>query len=76
MAKKQNSQSIIAWQKENTELIRIHARKDERLSERIAHAVEDGRDKSRQSYILNAVRARLEAEGYPAPDGAGEQPGD
>ena len=76
MAKKQNNQAIIAWQKENTELIRIHVRKNEQLSERIAQAVEAGKDNSRQSYILNAVRARLEADGFPKPDTAEEQPGE
>lgn len=76
MAKKQNNQAIIAWQKENTELIRIHVRKNEQLSERIAQAVEAGKDNSRQSYILNAVRTRLEADGFPKPDTAEEQPGE
>lgn len=75
MAKKQNNQAIIAWQKENTELIRIHVRKAEMITERIANAVEAGKDNSRQSYILNAVRARLEADGFPKPDGT-EQPED
>ena len=93
MGNKQNSQSIIAWQKENTELIRIHARKDEHISDRIAQAharkdehisdriaqaVAQGKDKSRQAYILNAVRARLDADGFPTPEPENDkaQPGE
>ena len=65
MASKQNTKAIDAWNRENTDLIRIRTRKEEHLNERIQMAIERGFGKSRQSYILEAVRRALEADGIP-----------
>ena len=65
MASKQNTQAIDAWNRENTDLIRIRARKDEHLNERIQIAIDRGITKSRQAYILDAVRKALEADDIP-----------
>ena len=62
MASKQNTQAIDAWNRENTDLIRIRARKDEHLNERIQIAIDRGITKSRQAYILDAIRKALEAD--------------
>ena len=65
MPSKQNTQAIDAWNRENTDLIRIRARKEERLNERIQLAIDRGISKSRQAYILDAVRKALEEDGIP-----------
>ena len=65
MARRQNIKAIEAWNRENTDLIRIRARKTERLNERIKMAIDKGCGKRRQAYILNAVRKALEADGIP-----------
>ena len=65
MPSKQNTQAIDAWNRENTDLIRIRARKEERLNERIQLAIDRGIAKSRQAYILDAVRKALEEDGIP-----------
>jgi len=65
MPSKQNTQAIDAWNRENTDLIRIRARKEERLNERIQLAIDRGITKSRQAYILDAVRKALEEDGIP-----------
>jgi len=65
MASKQNTQAIDAWNRENTDLIRIRARKDEHLNERIQIAIDRGITKSRQAYILDAIRKALEADDIP-----------
>ena len=65
MARKQNIKAIEEWNRENTDLIRIRVRKKERLNERIQMAIEKGCGKSRQAYILEAVRKALEADGIP-----------
>ena len=65
MAKKQNIKAIEEWNRENTDLIRIRTRKNEHLIERIQMAIEKGCGKSRQGYILEAVRRALEADGIP-----------
>jgi len=65
MPSKQNTQAIDAWNRENTDLIRIRARKEERLNERIQIAIDRGITKSRQAYILDAVRKALEEDGIP-----------
>lgn len=65
MPSKQNIKAIEAWNRENTDLIRIRARKKEHLNERIQMAIEKGCGKSRQAYILEAVRKALEADGIP-----------
>ena len=68
MASKQNTQAIDAWNRENTDLIRIRARKEEHISERIQMAIEQGKAKSRQAYILDAIKKALEADGIPMLD--------
>ena len=65
MASKQNTQAIDAWNRENTDLIRIRARKDEHLNERIQIAIDRGITKSRQAYILDAIRKALESDDIP-----------
>ena len=65
MASKRNTQAIDAWNRENTDLIRIRARKDEHLNERIQIAIDRGIAKSRQAYILDAIRKALEADDIP-----------
>lgn len=65
MARKQNTKAIDAWQTEHVERIMIKPRKEEHLSERIQMAIDMGCGKSRQAYILDAVRKALEADGIP-----------
>ena len=65
MASKQNIRAIDAWNRENTDLIRLRARKDEHLNERIQIAIDRGITKSRQAYILDAVRKALEEDNIP-----------
>lgn len=65
MPSKQNIQAIDAWNRENTDLIRIRARKEEHLNERIQIAIDRGITKSRQAYILDAVRKALEDDDIP-----------
>lgn len=66
---KQNYALQNAWKKENTDRIQITPRKDLRLPERIAAAVDAGRAGSRQEYIIGAICERLERDGI-----AGEDP--
>lgn len=63
---KQNYAAINKWKQEKTERIQILPRKEEHLTERIQQAVDAGLSKSRQSYIIEAVKARLDADGIPA----------
>ena len=65
MPSRQNEKAIDAWQTENVERIVIKPNKKERLSERIQIAIDRGVAKSRQAYILEAVRKALEADGIP-----------
>ena len=65
MPSRQNVKAIDAWQTENVERIVIKPNKKERLSERIQIAIDRGVAKSRQAYILEAVRKALEADGIP-----------
>ena len=65
MAKKQDIKAIDAWQSENIERIVIKPRKADHLSERIQIAVDRGITKSRQAYILDAVKRALDADGIP-----------
>ncbi len=65
MARKQDTKAIDAWQAEHVERIIIKPRKSEHFSERIQMAIEKGCGKSRQGYILEAVRKALEADGIP-----------
>ena len=67
--KKQDPVKIRAWKRENIDTIRAEARKELRLPERIAAAVDAGRASSRQEYIIGAICERLERDGI-----AGEDP--
>ena len=68
MSAKQNTNTVQKWMNENTDLIRIHTRKADQIPQRIQQAVDAGMSKSRQSYIIEAVKARLDADGIPAAD--------
>ena len=65
MASKQNTKAIDAWQAENIERILIKPRKSEHISDRIQIAIDRGIAKSRQAYILDAIRKALEADDIP-----------
>ena len=65
MASKQNLKAIDAWQAENVERIVIKPNKKEHISERIQIAIDRGITKSRQAYILDAIRKALEADDIP-----------
>ena len=65
MASKQNLKAIDAWQAENVERIVIKPNKKEHISDHIQIAIDRGITKSRQAYILDAVRKALEADDIP-----------
>lgn len=65
MPSKQNLKAIDAWQAENIERIVIKPNKKEHISDRIQIAIDRGIAKSRQSYILDAVRKALEEDDIP-----------
>lgn len=65
MASKQNLKAIDAWQAENVERIVIKPNKKEHISDRIQIAIDRGITKSRQAYILDAVRKALEEDDIP-----------
>lgn len=67
MPSKQNTKAIQEWQEANTDLIRIRSRKTDQIPQRIQQAVDAGLSKSRQSYIIEAVKQRLAADGIPEP---------
>ena len=76
MAKKQDIKAIDAWQSENIERIVIKPRKADHISERIQIAIDRGLTKSRQAYILDAVKKALDADGIPAIENGGVESGD
>ena len=76
MAKKQDIKAIDAWQSENIERIVIKPRKADHISERIQIAIDRGLTKSRQAYILDAVKKTLDADGIPEIEGGGVESGD
>ena len=65
MAKKQDIKAIDAWQSENVERIVIKPRQSDQSTERIQIAIDRGIAKSRQAYILDAVKKALDADGIP-----------
>ena len=67
MAKKQDIKAIDAWQSENVERIVVKPRKADHISDRIQIAINRGITKSRQAYILDAVKKALDADGIPIP---------
>ena len=66
--KKQDAAKIRAWKKAKIDRIIFEARKEMRLPERIAAAVEAGRAGSRQEYIIGAICERLERDGITGDD--------
>ncbi len=65
MPSKQNLKAIDAWQAKNIERIVIKPNRKEHISDRIQIAIDRGLAKSRQGYILDAIRKALEADGIP-----------
>lgn len=76
MAKKQDIKAIDAWQSENVERIVIKPRKSDHISERIQIAVDRGIAKSRQAYILDAIKKSLTDDGIPTLEDGGTETGD
>lgn len=76
MAKKQDIKAIDAWQSENIERIVIKPRKADHISDRIQIAIDRGITKSRQAYILDAVKRALDADGIPEMGDGGIESGD
>ena len=76
MAKKQDIKAIDAWQSENVERIVIKPRKADQISERIQIAIDRGIAKSRQAYILDAVKKALDVDGIPVNGDGGLDSGD
>ena len=76
MAKKQDTKAIDAWQSENVERIVIKPRKADHISERVQIAIERGISKSRQAYILDAVKKALDADGIPSLGDGAEDAGE
>ena len=62
---KQNIQKINEWKAAKVTRINLEFRNDSGLIERIQEAVTMGKAKSRQAYIIEAVRAALERDGIP-----------
>lgn len=60
--KKQNIKKIDEWQAANTERIVIKPRIEDRISERIQALVEAKKAKSKQSYIIDAIKLKLEED--------------
>ena len=76
MAKKQDIKAIDAWQSENVERIVIKPRKSDHISERIQIAVDRGITKSRQAYILDAIKKSLADDGILTLEDGGTETGD
>ena len=64
LSKKQIEKMAI-YPTEHVEQILIKPRKDDRISERIQFLIEQNRTKSKQAYIIEAVKKQLEADGVP-----------
>lgn len=65
MPSKQNIKAIGEWQAENVERIVIKPRKSDRISERIQVLIDKGTTKSKQAYIIEAIKEKLEKDGLP-----------
>ena len=65
MPSKQDTKAIAAWMKEKTDLVQFRARKHEHLPERVQQAVDAGFGKSRQAYMIDAIKAALLSDGIP-----------
>ena len=66
MSAKQNIKKIEEWKRSNVTRIHLEVRNDTGIAQRIQQAVDAGLSKSRQSYIIEAVKARLDADDIPA----------
>ena len=62
---KQNTKKINEWKAANITRINLEFRNDTHIIERINKAIEQGKAKSRQAYIIEAVKKALEADGIP-----------
>lgn len=62
---KQDAKKINEWKAANITRLNIEVRKDSMILERIQLAVDSGKAKSRQAYIIAAIRAALEHDGIP-----------
>ena len=62
---KQNYAKINEWKSRKTDRIQILPRKEEHIPERIQIAIDAGGAKSRQEYIIEAVKRRLDFDGIP-----------
>ena len=58
---------ITDWQREHTDVLTFRVRKEEQLPQRLQQAVDAGKARSRQAYMLDAIRARLDADGIEKP---------
>ena len=67
-----NYSQINEWQRANNDRIQVLVNKGKRLPERIQMAVDAGKAGSRQKYIIEAIEARLIADGIPMPDTQGD----
>ena len=65
MPNKQNYKAINDWKRANIYAFRIEAKKSDHLAERIQLAIDAGKSTSRQSYIRDAIREKLERDGIP-----------
>lgn len=63
-----NIGKINEWKAANVSRINLEIRNDTGIMEALQSAVSAGFAKSRQSYILNAVRAALERDGIQLPN--------
>ena len=63
-SREESLQYIDSWTKENTDRIVIKSRKSDDLPGRIQKAIDAGVSSSRQAFIIEAVRDRLEKEGF------------
>ena len=62
---KQDVKKINAWKAANITRLNIEVRKDSGILERIQMAVDSGKAKSRQAYIVEAVKDALNRDGIP-----------
>lgn len=73
---KQNVQKINEWKAAKVTRINLEFRNDTGIVQALQTAIETGKAKSRQAYIIKAVRDALEKDGIPiiSPETTG-QPG-
>ncbi len=64
MPSKQNIEKIGEWKAKNVDRIVFEPRKEKQFPARLAAAIEAGKAASRQEYIIAAVEAALERDGF------------